>query len=99
MKVAQRPRARKQKFNLNSQTFTLSTAMTNLDQLTEKAMKGDPVYIVRGNHRFVLQHVRDIEPIPLRPPGYFAQCYTKEEAELDNRLAKASVIQAPKDLE
>ena len=78
--------AHRQKFNVNSQTFTLSNAKTNLDRLTEKAMKREPVYIVRGQHGFVLRHVRDIDPIPLRPPGYFANCYTKNEIELENRL-------------
>ena len=99
MRIARGTRMRKQKFDLNSETFTLSHAKTNLDRLTQKAMKGEPVYIVRGHERFVLRHVRDIAPMPLRPPGYFTNCYTKEEIELDNRLAKASVIRAPKDLE
>ena len=62
-------------------------------------MKGEPVYIVRGRQRFILQHVPDIEPIPMRPPGFFAHCYTREEIHLDNLLSKASVIRAPRDLE
>jgi hypothetical protein len=36
---------------------------------------------------------------PLRPPGYFAQCYTAEEREEENRLAKSSIIRLPNDLE
>ena len=99
MKVADRTRARKQKFILQSQSFTFSDAKTNLDRLAEKAMKGEPVYIVRGRQRFILQRAQNMEPIPLRPPGYFANCYTKEEVELENRLSKASVIRTPKDLE
>ena len=99
MKAARRTRAPRQKFNVHSQTFTLSNAQMHLDRLTEKAMNGEPVYIVRGQHRFILQHIRDIEPIPLRPPGYFANCYTKDEIQLENRLGKSSVIRAPKDLE
>jgi hypothetical protein len=46
-----------------------------------------------------LQEVPQIEPIPIRPPGYFAQVYSKGELEEDNRLAKASVVRPPKDLE
>ena len=99
MKVVQRKRASKQKSNVQSQTFTLGSAQTNLRHLTEKAMKGEAVYIVRGQHRFILQLVRESEPIPMRPSGYFANCYTREEIELDNRLSKASVIRVPKDLE
>ena len=99
MKVARRTRARKQKINRQAQTFTLSNAKSDLGRLTAKAMQGEPVYIVRGQHRFILQQVWAIEPIPMRPPGYFANCYTKEEIELENRLSKASVIRPPKDLE
>ena len=99
MKSVRHMRVRKQKAHRHSQTFTLRSARTNLGLLTEIALKGEPVYIVRGPHRFILQRVRDLQPIPLRPPGYFANCYTKEEIELENRLSKASVIRAPKDLE
>jgi hypothetical protein len=55
--------------------------------------------ITRGEHRFILQEVPPIDPIPVRPPGYFANCYSKEEIRDQNRLAKASVIRAPADLE
>jgi hypothetical protein len=65
----------------------------------EKAGKGQTVYIMRGEHRFILQQVPPIDPIPIRPAGYFANCYSKEEAREQNRLAKASVVRAPADLE
>jgi hypothetical protein len=39
------------------------------------------------------------DPIPIRPAGFFANCYGKEEIQEQNRLAKASVIRAPADLE
>jgi hypothetical protein len=39
------------------------------------------------------------ETIPIRPPGYFANCDSKEEIEEQNQLAQASVIQPPVDLE
>jgi hypothetical protein len=99
VKVISRAHAGKQKLNLQSQSYTLSNAKTYLGRLLEKAMHGELVYIVRGQHRFTLQHVPEIEPIPMRPPGYFAQCYTREETDLDNCLSKASVIRAPEDLE
>lgn len=99
MKVTNRPGAKKPKLDLQSQSFTLSSAKTYLGRLVEKAMKGETVYIVRGRHRFILQEVPEIEPIPLRPPGFFANCYTSQEIALDNRLSKRSVVGAPKDLE
>jgi hypothetical protein len=82
-----------------SQTFTLSHAKTYLGRLVEKAARGETIYIAKGRRRFVLQEVPEIEPIPLRPPGYFAHCYTAQEIQEGNRLAKSSVIRRPKDLE
>jgi hypothetical protein len=97
MKVAHRPP--KKKVNLQSQCFTLSNAKTYLGRLMEKVMNGETVYIVRGQQRFILQEVPPIDPIPIRPPGYFANSYSNAEIEEVNRIAKASIIRAPKDLE
>jgi hypothetical protein len=99
MKSTRNAPSQKRKINLKSHTFQLSAAKTYLGRLTEKARKGEPVYIIRGQDRFILQHVPPPEPIPVRPPGYFAHCYTKKEINQDNRLSKHSVITAPKDLE
>jgi hypothetical protein len=99
MKVASRPRFGKPKINLQSQMFTLSKAKTYLGRLMEKAGRGETVYIVRGRQRFVLQEVPEIEPIPVRSAGYFANAQSKTEILEENRLAKASVIRAPRDLE
>ena len=98
MKVANHP-PRKRKVNLGSDSFSLSSAKTYLGRLVEKARKGQTVYIVRGEHRFILQEVPPIDPIPIRPAGYFANCYSKEEVREQNRLAKASVVRAPAGLE
>lgn len=99
MKFAVRPRSRKPKINIQSQLFSLSHAKTYLGRLVEKAGRGETVYIVRGHRRFILQAVPEIEPIPMRPAGYFANAYNKSEIQEQNRLAKSSVIRAPKDLE
>jgi hypothetical protein len=90
---------RRRKLNLRSDSFSLSSAKTYLGRLVEKARKGQTVYIVRGEHRFILQEVPPIDPIPIRPAGYFANCYSKEEVREQNRLAKASVVRAPAGLE
>ena len=99
MKVADRAGIPKRKINLQAQVFTLSKAKTYLGRLMEKAGRGETVYIVRGRQRFVLQEVPEIEPIPFRPPGFFANADTPAEIREGNRLAKATVICAPKDLE
>ena len=77
----------------------LSEAKTYLGRLLERASRGETVYIRRGNERFLIQPVAEIDPIPIRPPGYFGNAYSDAEIKEDNRLAKASVIKAPKDLE
>jgi hypothetical protein len=99
VKIASSLRSRKTKVNLQSQLFALSKAKTYLGRLVEKAGRGETVYIVKGHRRFVLQEVPEIEPIPMRPAGFFANAYRKAEIQEENRLAKSSVIRAPKDLE
>jgi len=84
---------------LTAESFSLSNAKTYLGRLMEKAGKGETVYIVRGDRRFILQEVPRIDPIPIRPPGYFADSYTNAEIQEQNQLAKASVRRLPADLE
>lgn len=100
MRVAHHPRRlRAGRPDFNEQCFTLSKAKTYLGRLLEKARKGQAVYIVSHRHRFLLQEAPEIEPIPMRPPGYFAGCYSQADIREDNLLAKASVIRAPRDVE
>jgi len=47
----------------------------------------------RLRDRDSLQAVPDIEPIPMRPAGYFE--FDAEDRNLDKRFAKASVIPVP----
>ncbi len=98
MEVGNRSK-RRPKINLQSESYSLSSAKTYLGRLMEKASKGETVYIVRGQRRFILQEMPPLDPIPTRPPGYFANCYTKADIQEENRLAKSSVVSAPKDLE
>ncbi len=92
-------RVRKAIIDRPAQTNKLGHAKTYLGRLVEKAANGENVYIAKGGRRFVLQAVPEIDPIPLRPPGYFAHCYTAEEMEEEHRLAKSSVISLPNDLD
>jgi hypothetical protein len=99
VKIANHPRLQKRKANLQSQLFSLSNAKTYLGRLMEKASRGETIYIVKGHRRFILQEVPEIEPIPIRPAGFFASAHSRAEIQEENRLAKSSVIRAPKDLE
>lgn len=98
MKVANQP-PRRGKVNFHSDSFSLSSAKTYLGRLMEKAGKGEIVYIVRGQRRFVLQEIPPIDPIPTRAAGYFASCYSHKDVEELNALARASVVRPPADLE
>jgi hypothetical protein len=84
---------------LHSQTYSLSNAKTYLGRLVKKASRGETIYIIAGRQRFILQEVPEIEPIPIRPPNYFASLDSKSEIQEQNRLAKASVIKPPRDIE
>jgi hypothetical protein len=92
-------RSPRTKLNLQADSFSLSNAKTYLGRLVEKAGRGETVYIVRGQDRFVLQPVPPIDPIPIRPPGFFSGDYSKAEIQEENRLARASVLRAPRDVE
>jgi hypothetical protein len=98
MKARQRSRT-KTRVNLNADSFSLSHAKTYLGRLIEKAAKGETVYILRGQQRFLLQELPPIDPIPMRPSGYFANCDSKAEIDELNLLAKSSSIRPPNDLE
>ena len=91
--------SRKPRVDFQAEVFTLSNAKTYLGRLLRNVSQGKTVYIVRGQQRFLLQEAPPIDPIPLRPPGYFAHCYSDAEIQEENRLAKASVVRAPADLE
>ena len=84
---------------MRSDSFSLSNAKIYLGRLMEKAGKWQNFYIVRGERRSILQEVPPMDPIPMRPAGYFANGDSKEEIQAQNRLAKASVIRPPADLE
>ncbi len=98
MKAAVRS-SRKRKIDFSSEVFSLSHAKTFLGRLLNNASEGKTVYIVRGQQRYILQEAPPIDPIPIRPPGYFAGSYSKAEARRENQLAKDSVVRAPRDLE
>jgi hypothetical protein len=90
---------RKVKRGGGSASFTLSHAELCLGRLMARAEQGELVYIVHGHRKVLLQPVVEIEPIPMRPAGYFDSCYTPEEIASDHQLAKASVLRATGDLE
>ena len=77
--------------------FSLSNAKTFLGRLLDKAKRGEEVIIYRGSQRFGLYEIRAIEPIPMRPPGYFA--LDEEDIEFERKFAGTSVQPKEEDFE
>lgn len=70
---------------------TISEASTQLDRLFEEVLAGEVVLLTKGAKQVVLRRPEP-EPVPIRPPGYFADCYSAEDAAESNRLASASPV-------
>jgi hypothetical protein len=71
--------------------LTVSSAKPKLGRLVDRVLeKGEPVIIRRGNRFVQMSEYVVPEPIPQRPPGYFAVEDTPEEYARANRLASLS---------
>jgi hypothetical protein len=67
-------------------TMTFQEAQKDLAFALEQALQGEGVVITVGS-----QAVRLCRDIPLRPPGYFAACYTDpEDAAFEERICRDS---------
>ena len=72
-------------------TISISEAKQRLGQIADRAIEGEHVVIVRKSKLLVLKPLDLPEPVPIRPPGYFHDCYDKAAAAESNRLAGRSV--------
>jgi len=72
-------------------TFSISEAKRRLGAVADEALHGEKIIIIRKSRLLTLQEYQPVESIPLRPPGYFKDVYTKAEIKEMNRLAKWSV--------
>jgi hypothetical protein len=67
-------------------TLTLDQAKQNLADAARQALHGEPVLIIIGNDTLRLS-----AEVPLRPPGYFMDCYRDAgDAALEERLCRDS---------
>ena len=74
-----------------AETFSISTAKQRLGEIADRAIHGEQIIIVRKSKLLVLKELEIPEPIPLRPPGYFDDCYDKNDATESNKLGRRSV--------
>jgi len=67
-------------------TLTLDQAQRSLPDVVERALKGEEVAIKIGQDT-----VRLVHDVPIRPPGYFAQCYRDaDDAAFEERVCRDS---------
>jgi hypothetical protein len=72
-------------------TISISEAKQRLGEMADRAIEGEHIVIVRKSKLLVLKPLEMPEPVPMRPPGYFEDCYDEETAKESNRLAARSV--------
>ena len=72
-------------------TFSISDAKRRLGAVADEALQGEKIIIIRKSRLLTLQEYQPVESIPIRPPGYFKDVYTKPEIKELNRLAGCSV--------
>jgi prevent-host-death family protein len=72
-------------------TISISEAKQRLGEIADRAIQGGQVVIVRKSKLLVLKPLELPEPVPMRPAGYFHDCYDKVAAKESNRLAARSV--------
>jgi len=71
--------------------LSISEAKQRLGEIADRAIKGERIVIIRKSRLLVLQEIEIPDPVPLRPPGYFDDCYDKALAAESNQLASRSV--------
>lgn len=71
-------------------TLTLDQAQQNLGDAVQHALRGEPVLITLGQ-----ETLRLTPEVPLRPAGYFAECYRDpEDAAFEERICGDSAVVA-----
>lgn len=67
-------------------TLSVDEAQQHLAEALNKALKGEDVAIQIGP-----ETVRLVHDVPIRPPGYFADCYRDaEDAAFEERICRDS---------
>ena len=71
-------------------TVSISEAKQRLGEIADRALEGEQIVIVRKSKLLVLKQLEIPEPVPMRPHGYFADCYDKAESKACNKLGARS---------
>ena len=71
-------------------TISISEAKQRLGEIADRAIQGEQIVIIRKSRLLVLKELDLPEPIPIRPAGFFEDCYDKAAAKESNKLARRS---------
>jgi hypothetical protein len=74
-----------------SAAISISEAKRRLGEIADLAIQGEQIVIVRKSRLLVLKELDIPEPVPMRPAGYFEDCYDKAGAKESNALGRHSV--------
>ena len=72
-------------------TISISEAKQRLGEIADRAIEGEQIVIVRKSKLLVLKQFELPDPVPIRPAGYFDDCYDVTSVEEDNKCATRSV--------
>ena len=72
-------------------TVSISEAKQRLGEIADRAIEGEQIVIIRKSQLLVLKRLEMPVPVPMRPQGYFDDCYDKTAAKESNKLAARSV--------
>ncbi len=72
-------------------TVSISQAKQRLGEIADRALQGEQIIIIRKSKLLVLKQLEIPEPVPIRPSGYFEDCYDKAGVKESNKLAARSV--------
>ena len=72
-------------------TISISEAKQRLGEIADRAIQGEQIVIIRKSRLLVLKELEIPEPIPIRPPGFFDDCYDRIAVKKSNRLGRRSV--------
>ena len=72
-------------------TISISEAKQRLGEIADRAIQGEQIVIIRKSRLLVLKELEIPDPVPVRPPGYFEDCYDKIAVKESNKLGRRSV--------
>lgn len=72
-------------------TVSISEAKQRLGEMADRAIEGEHIVIVRKSKLLVLKPLELPEPVAMRPPGFFQDCYDEDAVKESNALAARSI--------